>query len=94
MTRWLLSIMVSATILLARFGLQSYRVGRRQFRQRGIAVPGWLLVAALFIGPVRAGDVPCALEAAMPPDMGNLPDPLIPRAARRRHSVQDSSHRL
>lgn len=53
MTRWLWPLMLSATIFLVGLGLQSYLVGQ-QFRQRGIAVPGWLLVAALFMGPVRA----------------------------------------
>ena len=62
MTRWLLPLMLSATIFLVGPGLQSYLVGRQQFRQRGIAVPGWLLVAALFIGPVRAAAWDVRLE--------------------------------
>lgn len=47
MTRWLVAMTVSAAIFLVGFGLQYYLVGRRECRQRGIAVPGWPLISVL-----------------------------------------------
>lgn len=62
MARFLFPIIVFAAVFLLGFETQFYFIGRRMFRERGMAVPGWLIVAMMFVGAERAAVCHARLE--------------------------------